>query len=350
MLRGVKAASPSPQAFVPGPQEFGPQPDSTWCHMESSTCLGLFLPDPGGLPGAGRLPLLLITGWQRQFSSWHCPAGRQNPRASSGGRWSCTEHLLPMWPQPNSWGWSKTSARGDSAIWLLLQLPWHRKLLPSSIPSWKGAQVSVSHSGSCWEAGSTQPSHHEGQVFGCFGPAFLQKGWSERSPALLTASPPLPCQDRGWQQQQKRPPGPPPAFTTPQVCLVGLGSSHGFPVQVLQERHQVAEPGLAGRAQQPPHPQRLRAGKAAVHGEDSLQPRRRGLARPLPGRSVCIGGGGERGAEGYLKRRGPGEESWKREGEEDAMGWRRKDVSTAVLGDWRAAVGGWEEVVCPWSP
>lgn len=86
MLGGVNAASPSLQAFVPGPQESGPQPDPAWCHMESSTCLGLFLPDPGGLPGAGRLPLLLITGWQPQFSSWHCPAGRQNPRASSGGK------------------------------------------------------------------------------------------------------------------------------------------------------------------------------------------------------------------------------------------------------------------------
>lgn len=41
-----------------------------------------------------------------------------------------------------------------------------------------------------------------------------------------------------------------------------------------------------------------------------------------------------------MKRGGPGEESWKCEGEEDVMGWRRKDVSTAVLRDWRAAVGG----------
>lgn len=47
------------------------------------------------------------------------------------------------------------------------------------------------------------------------------------------------------------------------------------------------------------------------------------------------------GAEGYLKCRGLGEESWKREGEEDTMGRRRrKDVSTAVLRDWRAAGGG----------
>lgn len=61
---------------------------------------GLFLPSPGGLPRPGRLSLLLIAGWQHQFLSWHCPAGRQSPRASSEGRWSCVEHLLPMWPQP----------------------------------------------------------------------------------------------------------------------------------------------------------------------------------------------------------------------------------------------------------